>query len=406
MSIALRLLLLFLFPLSCFAARVETGIDRLFSSEYQSIVVGKRVGLITNQTGIDRDLCSTIERLKKGGCHLVALFAPEHGLDGATPADVAVPSKSQQGIPLYSLYGETRRPTEEMLRGIDLLIYDIQDVGVRCYTYPSTLYYAMEEAAKRGLKMVVLDRPNPINGVTVDGPMLDADYRSFIGYIDIPFVHGMTIGELARYFNAEYQIGCPLTVVPMKGWRRTMTFRETGLPWVPTSPMIPEPDTPLYYASTSMVGEIAGTVSVGIGTATPFKVVGAPWIDGDQYAKELNKQNFPGVQFHPYSFHPFFGRHKEKLCRGVRLVVTDSTLYRPVATQYLMIGLLKSLYPTQFQEGWKLATQRKELVYKMFGSDKIAQIIEKEQYITWNLIESESKRRDAFLKKRAKYLLY
>jgi len=400
-----KLLLLPLLALLCSAASVETGVDRLFR-EYEGLIHGKRIGLITNQTGVDRSLRSTIDRFQAADCHLVALFAPEHGLTGAIAAERKIASGSSKHIPIYSLYGETRRPTDQMLSGIDLVVYDIQDVGVRCYTFASTLFYAMEEAAKRSIPVIVLDRPNPINGVTVDGPMLEEAHRSFIGYVNVPFVHGMTIGELARYFNTEYKIGCKLTVVPMKGWRRDMTFRDTGLPWVPTSPMIPEPDTPLYYASTSMIGEVAHTASIGIGTTTPFKVVGAPWIDGERYASALNKQGFAGVAFHPYCFSPFFGRYKQEVCQGVRLVVTDPQLYRPVATQYMMMGVLKSLYPTTFAMGVEMAQPRKEFLGKMFGSHLPFELIQRERYITWPLIESDHQMREHFLKQREKYLLY
>ena len=207
--------------------------------------------------------------LRKKGVFLKALFSPEHGLTGLAYSWEKVKDHKEDGIPVYSLHGETRRPTAAMLKDLDVLIYDIQDIGVRPYTYISTLFYSMEEAAKRHMQFVVLDRPNPINGHMIDGPMLEEQWRSYIGYINIPYCHGMTIGELAEYFNAEYKIGCNLKVVAMEGWSRDMTFKDTGLHWVPTSPHIPEAETPLFFATTGLIGEL-NIVNIGIGYTLPF----------------------------------------------------------------------------------------------------------------------------------------
>lgn len=403
------LLVLYLCLAAPLFARVEVGIDRLFQPQYFKILEGKRIGLVTNQTGVDAHLRSTVDLIKEGAgpYQLVALFSPEHGIRGAAHAAVLVDDDIHgDRLPIYSLHGVTRRPTEEMLKGIDLILYDIQDVGVRIYTYPSTLYYVMEEAAKRGIEVVVLDRPNPINGVTVDGPLLDPQWRSFIGYIDIPFVHGLTMGELAQFFNAEYQVGCRLTVVPMKGWSREMSFRDTGLVWVPTSPQIPEPDTPLYYASTSILGEACSVVSIGVGTTQPFKVVGAPWIDGERLAQLLSRQNIPGVLFHPFSFTPFFGRFEKQQCSGVRIVITDPAAYRPVTTQFLIMGMIKTLHPNEFKEGCELSDEKRSFLLKAAGSEEVPRIIQSQPYIAWPLAELHQERRDKYLKIREKYLLY
>ena len=234
--------ILSLLPISFFnsflEAKVLVGADTLFLPENQPLLLGKKIGLITNQTGIDSHGNLTVDLFKQhapnGGFSLVALFAPEHGLTGVRHAGENVKNERDgSGIPIYSLHGSTRRPTPEMLRGVTMLVYDIQDIGSRSYTYISTMFYAMEEAAKANIPFVVLDRPNPLGGELVDGVMLEESWRSFVGYINVPYCHGLTIGELAHYFNEEYHIGCSLTVIPMKGWNRQMTFRETELMWIP-----------------------------------------------------------------------------------------------------------------------------------------------------------------------------
>lgn len=239
------MLLLLLCVASTCWAKVELGVDVFFKDGIYKELKGKRVGLVTNHTGVNSQLQSTIDLFQNNapGVKLVALFAPEHGINGQAYAWERVEDKkSAPGIPIYSLHGDTRRPTAKMLDGIDVLVYDIQDIGCRSYTYTTTLFYVMEEAAKRNIPVIVLDRPNPINGVIVDCPMLEEKWRSFIGYINVPYCHGMTIGELARFFNEKYEIGCKLKVVLMKGWKRSMSYKDTGLQWVPTSPHIPEAD--------------------------------------------------------------------------------------------------------------------------------------------------------------------
>ena len=274
--------LLIAFPLF---GEVELGVDTFFKEGHDKGLRRKRIGLISNQTGVDKNLTPTVEVLRKKGMRLVALFSPEHGWSGSGYAFEKIKDGTLENLPLYSLHGETRRPTEQMLKGIDLLIYDIQDIGIRSYTYATTLFYVMEEAAKRNIPVIVFDRPNPINGLIIDGGMLEEKWRSFLGYVNVPYCHGMTIGELATFFNEEYRIGCKLKVIPMKGWKRTMSFKETGLTWIPTSPHIPEADTPLFYASTGIIGEL-DMVNIGVGYTLPFKVVGAPWIDAEAFARK------------------------------------------------------------------------------------------------------------------------
>lgn len=409
-------ILLFLSILSLFThlqaakpPKVKVGAELLFTDAYANLIKGKRVGLITNHTAVNNKMISTIDLLKKNaakyGFTLTALFAPEHGITGSAHASEAVKDeKDPDGIPIYSLHGSTRRPTEKMLAKIDLLLFDIQDIGSRSYTYSTTLFYAMEEAAKRHIPVVVLDRPNPINGLVIDGPMLEEKWRSMVGYINVPYCHGMTIGELARFFNAEYQVGCQLEVVPMKGWQRSMTFQDTGLPWVPTSPYVPEATTAFFYPITGILGELK-IVNTGIGYTLPFKLVGAPWIDAKLFAQQLNNQKFPGVYFEPFCYRPFYGRFAHEDCEGVLIVVTDPLSYKPVSTQFLLMGMLKSLYPEKFKEALANSSDRKSMFCKVNGTDKIYNIVSKEKNIVWKLRSFQEKEREEFAQLRKKYLM-
>lgn len=390
-------------------AKVKVGADVLFTPEYDSLLKGKKIGLITNHTAINGKMQSTISLLKTHakakGFILQALFAPEHGLNGAVhAADIIKNGTYPDNIPIFSLYGSTHRPTPEMLKTIDLLIYDIQDIGSRSYTYSSTLFYAMEEAAKHKVPVVVLDRPNPINGITVDGPLMEEKWRSIVGYIDVPYCHGMTIGELAKFFNEEYEIKCNLTVVPMKGWKRKMTFEETGLTWIPTSPNIPEATTVYFYPMTGILGELQ-VVNIGIGYTMPFKLVGAPWINAEEFSSHLNSQKYPGVYFQPFYYKPFFGRFSHENCQGVLILVTNPLTFKPVSTQYLIIGILKSLYPIKFQQALADAHKRKSMFCKVNGTEEVYRIIQESKYVVWQLRELHQKEREAFMIKRKKYLI-
>ncbi|HSX12366.1 MAG TPA: DUF1343 domain-containing protein [Rhabdochlamydiaceae bacterium] len=399
----------FYFPFMVFAhSKIDLGIDRLLEEPYVQYLKGKKVGLITNHTGVDKNLKPTIEIFKETDLFsLVALFSPEHGIDGLPYAGEEVEDlKDKDGIPIYSLHGKTRRPTEKMLSGIEAVVFDIQEIGCRSYTYASTLFYAMEEAAKKKIPFIVLDRPNPMGGLIVDGPMLADKWRSFLGYINVPYCHGMTLGELAQFFNAEYKIGSDLKVVPMKGWKRSMIFKETGMEWIPPSPHIPEPDTPFFCASTGVLGELE-IVNIGIGYTLPFKLVGAPWINAKEFAEKLNGQKLPGVRFVPYHFRPFYGRYKGESCHGVKIMITNTKIYRPLAVQYLMLGMLKTLYPKEFQEKLNNASEAKRKLFcQANGNDAMLQLLYNEKYVAWKLILFESAERDIFLEKRKPYLLY
>lgn len=391
------------------ASKVELGVDLFFKEGIVNELKGKRVALVTNQTGVDSQLRSTVELFleHKQDVKLVALFAPEHGIHGKAYAwEHIEDQKKVAGIPVYNLHGDTRRPTDQMLAKVDVIVYDIQDIGCRSYTYTTTLCYVMEEAAKRNIPVIVLDRPNPINGIIVDGPMLDEQWRSFIGYVNVPYCHGMTIGELARLFNERYNIGCQLRVVLMKGWKRSMSYKDTGLKWVPTSPHIPEADSPLFYATTGILGELS-LVNIGVGYTLPFKVVGAPWVKGQELADQLNAQKMPGVVFLPFHYRPFYGLYKGKDCQGVMILVVNEHTYRPIGVQYMILGLLKNLYPKEVNA--KLASLeagKKTLFCKANGNEEMLSILKREKYAAWKLILYQKEERDLFLKERKKYLFY
>jgi len=386
------------------APAVLPGVDVFFEEGQYKRLKGKRIGLITNQTGVDCRLRPTLQLLcEQPDLEVVALFSPEHGLNGQNYAEAAVKNEKSGNLPVYSLFGATRRPTEEMLKNIEVLIYDIQCVGSRVYTYPTTLFYVMEEAAKRDIEVIVFDRPNPINGLMIDGPMLEEKWRSFIGYINVPYCHGMTIGELARFFNGEYHVGCKLKVVPMQGWKRSMTYADTGLVWIPPSPNIPEADTPFFYLSTGILSGLK-LLNIGVGYTLPFKIVGAPWINAEQYAQKLNEQKLPGVQFVPYHFKPFYGLYKGENCQGVLIRITQPLNYRPVSVQYVLLGVLKSMYPKQFARCVTSAASL-DLFHQANGTEAVFRILTEEKYATWKLLEFQKADRNSFKALREKYLL-
>lgn len=391
-------------------ALVRVGADLLFESPHKELLRGKRIGLIANQTAIDSKLVPTLDLLREHrktlNYTIVSLFAPEHGLKGEKRGLEKVEnSTTSDNIPVYSLYGATVKPTPEMLKGLDILLFDIQDIGSRSYTFTATLFYAMEAAAQEGVTVMVLDRPNPISGLLVDGPVLQDRYRSIVGYLNVPYCHGMTVGELAQYFNAEYKVGCKLHVVPMKGWRRDMFFDDTGLAWIPTSPQVPEASTALFYPTTGIIGEL-GILSLGGACNLPFKIVGAPWIHAETFAAKLNEQKFPGVTFLPFYFRPFTGKYVKNTCNGVLIIVTDRKVFKPVQTQYLILGMLKTLYPEQIQPFFDEKPWRLELFHKINGTEEVFRLLKEERYITWKLKGLHESERRAFLERRKPYLLY
>jgi uncharacterized protein YbbC (DUF1343 family) len=404
----LRLLLFFAaFP--CFSeARVLSGLDVFINSESLNKLKGKKVAIAANHTAIDsqnRHILSLLIPLQeKVGFTITAVLTPEHGLYGSLyAAESSKGGSKQQGISAYPLYGKEEKAGEEAIEKADVVLYDMQDVGVRPYTYTGTLFRLLDLCASKKKEVIVLDRPNPM-GAIVDGPLLHGQKKTLISSLNVPYCHGMTPAELARLYVAEEKLQVQLTTIPMRGWKRSMSFAATGLTWVPTSPQIPEADTPLYYATTGLIGELS-LVSIGVGYTLPFKVVGAPWIDEEAFCEALNKQKFPGVQFLPFRFRPFFGKFKEQDCKGALIVIKDPSLYRPVATQFLLLGILKSLYPNPFVEAMqKRSAFQKEAFIRTAGASEVWEILEQVRYPLWRLIDFDEKERQLFLKKRKKFL--
>ena len=329
-----------------YGARVQTGTDVLEAEKFAPLR-GKHVGLITNHTGLDFQGRTTIELLAHApGVQLVALFSPEHGIAGHADGKVASSHDPSTGLPIYSLYGEEQRPTEEMLQGIDALVFDVQDAGVRFYTYTATMGYCMEEAAKRNIAFYVLDRPNPINGEIVEGPMLDPDKTAFVAYYPVPVRYGLTIGELAQLFNTEKHIDCDLHVIAMKNWRRNYFYQNTGLRWIPPSPNLRTLNGAILYPGLEML-QSAG-VSVGRGTETPFEEFGAPWMDGETVAAALNARNLPGLRFANQPYIPVSGLYAGQRCGGVGIRVTDREAARSVTMGLEIAAVLLKKYPEHF----------------------------------------------------------
>ena len=305
------------------------------------------MGLVTNHTGLTIDGQTTIDVLHKApGVQLKALFGPEHGIRGTLDARVQDMTDEKTGLPVYSLYGETMRPKPEQLKGLDALIFDIQDIGCRFYTYSSTLGNCLEEAGKAGIHLVVLDRPNPINGVDVEGPVADADKLSFVAWHPIPVRHGFTVGELARLFNAERKIGAGLIVVPCEGWKRRDWFDATGLTWTNPSPNMRNLTQATLYPGIGLM-EFTN-ISVGRGTDTPFELIGAPWMDGRKLAGYLNGRNLPGIRFVPIRFTPRSSVHAGVVCGGVNFVITNRERFRCLRTGMEVAAALRDLFKSEW----------------------------------------------------------
>jgi uncharacterized protein YbbC (DUF1343 family) len=374
---------------------VVTGIDALRADGYAALR-GLRVGLLTNHTGLARDRTPTIDLLATApGVTLVALFSPEHGIRGILDASVPSTTDAKTGLPIHSLYGTTRRPTTDMLSGLDAIVIDLQDVGARFYTYMTSMAYVMEEAAPRKIKVVVLDRPNPVGGVQIEGPALDETAVGFTGYLQqIPIRHGLTLGELARLFNQERRIGADLTVVAMKNWRRDSWFDETGLSWVN-----PSPNMRTLYAATLYPGLGSfeqSNISVGRGTDTPFEHIGAPWIDGARLAEALNARQIAGVRFYPVTFTPTSSTFANQECHGVFIVITDREAVRPVRVGVEVAAALVRLFPAAFQvDGAARLFGSTDGLARLKAGDDPALIAN-----SWAIAESR------WRLLRAKYLLY
>lgn len=418
------LILLPLFLLSCTASKVaednsgigtkaypqsvKTGLDLIESEDFKSLA-GKRVGVITNHTGITKGGRHIINLLGEAeNVDLVGIFGPEHGVHGVAPSGKSVDSRTDPatGVPVYSLYEDSNRPTGKMIAKIDVLLFDMQDVGARFYTYIYTMALAMEAAALNGKDFIVLDRPNPITGSKIEGPLLQPGFESFIGMYPIPIRHGMTVGELALLFKGEGWIegadSLHLEVLKMQGWKRKLWFDQTDVPWVGPSPSMPALATATVYPGTCL---IEGTnVSEGRGSATPFELIGAPWVDGTVLADRLNKLGLEGVVFEAVEFTPVailpsvpYPKHKDKLCGGVKVRVVNRERFEPVKTGVSIIWVLKNLYPEEFE--WTGTINR------LYGSDKLKTGIENGLALD-ELLREESAEMNAFSKIRSKYLLY
>jgi len=326
--------------------RVQMGIDVLEAEKFAPLR-GKHVGLITNHTGVDFQGKPTIDLLAHApGVQLVALFSPEHGIAGHSDDKVASSRDVSTGLPIYSLYGDHLRPTDAMLEGVDALVFDVQDAGVRFYTYTATMAYGMEEAAKRNIAFFVLDRPNPLNGEIVEGPMLDAEKTSFVAYYPLPVRYALTIGELAQFLNTENHINAQLRVIAMKNWHRNYFYESTGTRWIPPSPNLRTLKGAILYPGLEIL-QNAG-VSVGRGTETPFEEFGAPWIDGDEVAQTLNTKNLPGVRFVNGPFIPVSGLYSGQHCGGVSVRVTDRAAARSMRIGLEIAAMLHQKYPEHF----------------------------------------------------------
>ncbi|MEW8969187.1 DUF1343 domain-containing protein [Mesobacillus jeotgali] len=329
--------------------KFKVGAEALLE-DHKDLIKGKRVGLITNPTGVDQNLTSVVDLLfNDPDVELTALYGPEHGVRGSAQAgayvEYYIDEKTQ--LPVYSLYGKTKKPTPDMLENVDVLLFDIQDVGTRFYTYIYTMAYAMEAAKENDIPFIVLDRPNPLGGVKVEGPVLETEYKSFVGNYEIPLRHGMTVGELAMLFNEEFNIGADLTVVEMDRWKRTMNYDETPLEFVMPSPNMPTLDTAFVYPGAAL---IEGTnVSEGRGTTKPFELIGAPFINSDELAAELNSLDLPGVKFRAASFTPTFSKHSGKLSHGIQIHITDYESFEPIVTGLHIVKTIHDMYPEDFE---------------------------------------------------------
>ncbi|WP_321425193.1 DUF1343 domain-containing protein [uncultured Bacteroides sp.] len=364
---------LFASSVSAQKIRIKTGIEVLKEQNFK-ILEGKRVGLITNPTGVDNDLKSTIDILHEAkNVKLVALFGPEHGVRGDVHAGDHVDNSNDPstGVPVYSLYGKTRKATPEMLKGIDVLVYDIQDIGCRSFTYISTMGLAMEAAAENNIEFVVLDRPNPVNGLKIEGNLVEDGFYSFVSQFKIPYVYGLTCGEVAIMLNSENMLKkqCNLHVVKMKGWKRKMDYTQTGLQWVPASPHIPHAHSAEFYPVSGILGEL-GYMSIGVGYTIPFQMFAAEWIKADEFAAKMNALNLPGVKFRPIHLNPFYAVGQGKNLQGVQVHITDYKKAALSEIQFYIMQEVAELYPDKAVFN-NADNKRFNMFDKVSGSDQI-----------------------------------
>lgn len=387
--------------------KTKTGIEVLRESNFK-ILQGKRVGLITNPTGVDSQLKSTVDILNEApGVKLVALYGPEHGVRGDVYAGDKIETTidKQTGIPVYSLYGKTRKASAEMLKNVDVLVYDIQDIGCRSYTYISTMGLAMEAAAENNIEFVVLDRPNPVGGLKVEGNLAEDKFISFVSQFKIPYIYGLTCGELAKLLNGENMLKkrCKLTVVPMKGWKRSLTFDQTGLPWVLTSPHVPHATSAYYYAASGILGEFS-FMSIGVGYTLPFQLFAKDSIDASALSQRLNKLQLPGVLFRPIFLKPFYAVGQGKNYSGVQFYLTDYKKVRLTEIQFYVMQEMAALYPDKKCFGPE-TEKRFDMFDKVCGSDQIRLLMTKNMKVE-DMLPYWRKDELAFKQLSKKYYLY
>ncbi|MCX7019974.1 MAG: DUF1343 domain-containing protein [Candidatus Sumerlaeota bacterium] len=401
-------------------AKVKLGNEALVEDlRYTNLLRGKRIGLITNNTGIDSHFVSTIDKLTRiRGCKLTALFAPEHGIRGAQGAGEKVDTEIDPitSVPVYSLHGTDakkraqNKPRPSMLKDVDTLVYDIQDIGNRSYTYAGTMKLCMQAAAENGKEFVVLDRPTPMGGKLISGNVLDPDFVTLVGWAPVAYIYGMTPGEMARMLNDKGQMGLKLTVIPMKGWKRGMKWWDTGLPWIPTSTHMQTPEACWHIAITGMLGEL-NSVSEGVGYPLPFAYVGAPWIESQRLADELNSRKLPGLYFRPAYFKPYYGIFKDKQCGGVEIHLLDFDKVMPVEAGMHIIEALQKMYPEQKillggADAESTKTRARVSAFnKVMGGKSVRRAL-LEGKPAAEIIKSWAPEREKFAKEREKYLLY
>ena len=387
--------------------KIKTGVEVLKETGFK-VLQGKRVGLITNPTGVDNCLKSTIDILHEAqDVHLVALYGPEHGVRGDVYAGDKVDTFTDPntGVPVYSLYGSTRKPTPEMLEGVDALVYDIQDIGCRSYTYISTMYLGMQAAVENDIEFIVLDRPNPLGGLKVEGCLVEEGFFSFVSQLKVPYVYGLTCGELAMLINSEFMGDrpCKLTVVKMKKWRRKMTFDDTGLPWVPASPHIPFAHSAYFYPVSGILGEL-GYMSIGVGYTLPFEIFAAEWVDAEQFAKALNVKQLPGIVFRPIHLKPYYSVGQGKNLHGVQVYLRDFNKARLSDVQFHVMEVAAQLYPDK-----KVFDHADENRFGMFDKVCGTDFIRKEFSKNHRFADIQSywtKDEESFGKLAKKYYLY
>ena len=398
--------ILLIFTASVNAATVQTGIEVLRADGFK-LLEGKRVGLTTNPTGVDSNLKSTIDILWEAeNVNLVALYGPEHGVRGNVHAGDVVDNEvdKKTGLKMYSLYGKTKKPNQEMMDEIDVMVYDIQDNGCRSYTYISTMGMLMEACIEHGKELIVLDRPNPLGGEKIEGCLVEDGYISFVSQFKIPYLYGQTPGELALYLNAtDYENKCKLTVVEMKGWERDMTWNETGLEWVVASPHVPHGQSAIFYPVTGIFGEF-GYISIGVGYTLPFEVMGAPWISADTLAEAMNALKLPGLEFRPIYYKPYYSTFQGELCQGVQIHILDYKKARFSEVQFLIVQELMRLWPEK--DWFQLCNQKRFGMFdKVCGTNKIREMFGK-RYQWEDIREYWYKDVEAYRAASSKYYLY